>query len=336
MSLRSKNKTAELSHVNGETWLDAAGDPIQAHGGGVLIHDGVYYWYGENRAGRNRQVDGKARSDSVGVSCYRSVDLMTWTHLGVVLPAVDEASHDLHIRKVIERPKVIYNQTTRQFVMWLHVDSADYSYARAGVAVADSPAGPFRYLHSLRPNGFMSRDQTVVRDGDGRAYHVAASDENATAMVSLLSEDYLNVSGNFVKVFPGRRMEAFAFTRHQNRYWMIASGCTGWAPNAARSAVADDMMGPWEELLNPCEGDNAELAFGGQSTCIIPPGPANHDHIAMLDLWRPQDLKSSRYVWLPVQWEDGRMRLRYREVWTARRHQVEVCTSTPAKAAAAR
>ena len=24
---------------------------IQAHGGGVIYHEGVYYWYGENKAG---------------------------------------------------------------------------------------------------------------------------------------------------------------------------------------------------------------------------------------------------------------------------------------------
>ena len=26
----------------GEVWLDTAGEPIQAHGGGVLFHEGVY------------------------------------------------------------------------------------------------------------------------------------------------------------------------------------------------------------------------------------------------------------------------------------------------------
>ena len=24
---------------------------MQAHGGGVMYHDGIYYWYGENKAG---------------------------------------------------------------------------------------------------------------------------------------------------------------------------------------------------------------------------------------------------------------------------------------------
>lgn len=304
-------------HVNGECWLDDAGDPLQAHGGGMLIHDGAYYWYGEDRSGPIREIDGKRKADNVGVSCYRSTDLVNWRHLGVVLPAVDDPAHDLHIHRVIERPKVIYNAATKQFVMWLHVDSADYSYARAGVAVADHPAGPFQYLHSLRPNGFMSRDQTLFVDEDGRAYHIGASDENATAMISLLTDDYLDVSGQFEKVFPGRYMEAFVFLRHEGRYWMIASGCTGWKPNTARSAVADTFVGPWEELGNPCVGDNADLTFGAQSAYIIPPGPANAQPIAMFDIWRPDDLRTSGYVWLPIRWEKGRMTLRWQPHWTA-------------------
>ena len=54
--------------------------------------------------------------------------------------------------------------------MWMHIDSPDYSKAEAGVAIADSPTGPFKYLDGFRPNGTMSRDQTVFVDDDGTAY----------------------------------------------------------------------------------------------------------------------------------------------------------------------
>ena len=51
--------------------------------------------------------------------------------------------------------------------MWAHVESADYSKACAGVAVSDSPTGTFTYVGSFRPNGAMSRDQTVFVDDNG-------------------------------------------------------------------------------------------------------------------------------------------------------------------------
>ena len=33
--------------IPGEVWKDTDGNPINAHGGGLLYHDGTYYWYGE-------------------------------------------------------------------------------------------------------------------------------------------------------------------------------------------------------------------------------------------------------------------------------------------------
>ena len=35
--------------VPGEVWNDTEGNPVNAHGGGILYHDGTYYWYGEYR-----------------------------------------------------------------------------------------------------------------------------------------------------------------------------------------------------------------------------------------------------------------------------------------------
>ena len=36
---------------NGSTWYDTDGELIQAHGGMILEHEGMYYWYGENKNG---------------------------------------------------------------------------------------------------------------------------------------------------------------------------------------------------------------------------------------------------------------------------------------------
>ena len=38
--------------VSGEVWLDTSGNPINAHGGGILYHNGKYYWYGEYKKGK--------------------------------------------------------------------------------------------------------------------------------------------------------------------------------------------------------------------------------------------------------------------------------------------
>src|SRR3569833_1541000 len=140
-----------------QIWRDTGGQPINAHGGGILFHDGTYYWYGEAKTGHTFLPDsnkswGGTRVDVTGVSCYSSTNLYDWKSEGLVLRAeTSSVDHDLHTSKVVERPKVIYNRTTKEFVMWMHIDSADYSAARCGVAVSARPIGPFRYLESFRP-----------------------------------------------------------------------------------------------------------------------------------------------------------------------------------------
>ncbi len=62
-------------------------------------------------------------------------------------------------------PQVMHNALTNKFVMWMHVDTADYALARVGVAVAASPLGPFSYLGSFRPHGQESRDFSLFQVG---------------------------------------------------------------------------------------------------------------------------------------------------------------------------
>ena len=304
----------------GEVWNDTDGNPINAHGGGVLYHEGTYYWYGEYKTGPTILPEGATwdcyRTDVTGVSCYSSKDLLNWKFEGVVLPAVkDDPNHDLHPSKVLERPKVIYNQKTGKFVMWAHVDSADYGKAAAGVAVSDSPTGPFEYLGSFRPNEAMSRDQTVFVDDDGKAYQLYSSENNATLYISQLTDDYLKPNGKFTRNFVKQSREAPAIFKHEGKYYIISSGCTGWDPNQAEIAVADSIMGPWKVLGNPCTGPDADKTFYAQSTYVLPVAGKKDAYIAMFDRWNKKDLPNSRYVWLPIEIKDGKISIPWKKQW---------------------
>ena len=108
--------------IPGEVWKDTDGNPINAHGGGLLYHNGTYYWYGEYKKGKTILPDWATWecycTDVTGVGCYSSKDLLNWKFEGIVLPAVkDDPNHDLHPSKVLERPKVVYNKKTGKFVM---------------------------------------------------------------------------------------------------------------------------------------------------------------------------------------------------------------------------
>jgi hypothetical protein len=110
-------------------------------------------------------------------------------------------------------------------------------------------------------------------------------------------------------------MEAPAVFKHNGRYYLMASGCTGWAPNSARSAVAESIWGPWKELDNPCRGPEAEVTFRGQSTYIFPVADKPGTFVLMADRWNQNDLADSRYLWLPVTFTDKGFEVRWQPTW---------------------
>ena len=182
--------------------------------------------------------------------------------------------------------------------------------------------------------GQMSRDMTLYVDDDGKAYHIFSSEENLTLHIAELTGDYLHHTGRYTRVAPAGHNEAPAIFKHDGTYWMITSGCTGWAPNEARMFSAPSIWGPWTQHSNPCRGPKAELTFGGQSTFILkidngklkendsPSATAfsqssisNPQYIFMADIWRPNHPSDARYIWLPIEFEGGKPVVRWRDEW---------------------
>jgi len=350
-----KGAQTSVSFHPGEIWPDDKGVHINAHGGGVLLHEGVYYWFGEHKIG-----GGAGNKAEVGVHVYSSRDLYNWKDEGIALPVSDDPTSEIARGCILERPKVVFNAKTKRFVMWFHLEfrGKGYSTARAGLAVSDRPTGPFTYVRSVRPNagrwpvnatalekspaaplagepraeaaqagdflrrdfagGQMARDMTVFVDDDGKAYLVHSAEENFTLNIAELTDDYLDFTGRWARVFPGGWNEAPALFKRGGKYYVITSGCTGWRPNAARSAVADSIWGPWQMLGNPCRGtpEENEITFDSQSTFVLPVPGGSDAFIFMADRWRPKDAIDGRYVWLPLEWENDRPVIRWRAKWS--------------------
>ena len=297
---------------NGQIWQDIEGNHIQAHGGCIIEHRGTYYWYGEHKGAPN--CPGKERVDVIGVSCYSSPDLLSWKYEGLVLSADQEnPSSPLHTSRVLERPKVVYHEKNHCFILWMHLDSEDYTYAGAGIAVSGTPTGPFVFQGISQPNRQDARDMTVFVDEDGTAYLVHSKDWNKTLNIARLNADYTAPDGMYVSVMADQEREAPALCRHNGLYYMVTSGCTGWQPNSALYATSSHIMGRWKLIDNPCEGENYRQTFGGQSACIF---RAGNRHFLMLDHWIPDNLQKSGYSILPIEFgPDGSMTVRWKSEW---------------------
>lgn len=175
---------------------------------------------------------------------------------------------------------------------------------------------PLNILKRDISTGQMARDMTLFVDDDQKAYHIYASEENSTLHIAELTDDYLSHSGKYARYFSGRFMEAPAMFKCNGKYYLMMSGCTGWKPNKARSAVADSILGNWKELGNPCSGKESETTFRSQSSFIFPVVGKRNAFIYMGDRWSPDDAITGRYVWLPVKIKDESFIIEWRKKWS--------------------
>src|ERR1022692_2189856 len=293
----------------GEVWPDNRGHHIQAHGGGIIRVGGAYYWFGEDRS---QGLDPAKRY----VACYSSKDLAHWTFRNRVIQLADPEGFGP--AWILERPKVFYNAKTRRYVMYMHIDgpaagkTQGYDLARVGVAVCDRIDGDYKYLRSFRPLGHESRNIGQFIDDDGTPYLIF-EDRPFGFRIATLSDDYLNVEKE-VCLIP-LHLEGGAIVHFDGLYYAIGSALTGWRPNPNKYATAKSLEGPWSEFqdIAPPETNT----YGSQSTMMLKvTGKKATTVIFMGDIWKPRTQWDSRYLWMPLEMGDGKLRLPEPREWT--------------------
>lgn len=291
---------------NGMLWKDTEGAPIHAHGGYMIFHEGYFYWYGEDRR------------ENFYVSCYRSKNLTNWEFCNHVLTTQSETCGYRVRTKIqlltedgkkvnLERSKVLYNEKTKKFVMWMHYENGnDYHDAAVAIATCDAPDGDFVYHGHFNPYGYMSRDCTLFQDDDGTAYFISAARNNADLHVYRLTDDYMNVERLVHKLWQGEYREAPAVVKISGKYYMLTSFCTGWVPNQGKYAVADSMEGSWSTLIEI--GD--KTTYQSQPAFII---HRNGRTLYYGDRWGGDGKKyfESGYVIYPLEVKGDRLVMEY-------------------------
>lgn len=288
----------------GESWLDNRGQQIQAHGGGMLLWKGLYYWFGEDRSPSND-------ADKRFVACYSSKDLVHWTFRRQVVAWTDPDNLGPHW--VLERPKVFHNPRTGKFVLYAHLDDARYKVARVAVAVSNQIDGDYHYIKSFRPLDRESRDIGQFVDDDGSAYLIFESRPTKGFFIAKLSEDYLSVDHQVALV--EAPLEGGALVHFHGLYYAIGSHMTGWRPNPNVFATAPTLSGPWSSFgdIAPPETNT----YNSQSTMLLKVGGSKQTAVIfMADQWRPQQLWDSRYLWMPLEIGDGALYLPPPHNWT--------------------
>jgi hypothetical protein len=288
----------------GEPWFDDRGKQIQAHGGGIIRLKDTYYWFGEDRSITN---DPAKRY----VACYSSKDLTHWKFLNQVLAISDP--ENLGRGWILERPKVFYNARTAKFVMYAHIDSSDYSFARVAIAVSDKVDGAYSYVRSFRPLDRESRDIGEFIDDDGSAYLIFESRPTKGFYIAKLSSDYMDVEKE--TSFIQAPLEGGALVHYKGIYYVVGSHLTGWDPNPNVVASALRLSGPWSATENIAPPQTN--TYDSQSSMLIKVvGRKNTVVVYAGDRWNPKELWDSRYVWMPVRINKGSFSLPAPHAWT--------------------
>lgn len=316
-------------------WHDTNGNIINASDGGMIYVDGVYHWYGMALRPFPFDCGEKGgQTTTTGIVMYASKDLYQWEYEGVVLPCSEDPEHPLYGPMRFERPKIIYNEKTKKYVLWCHYVKYPGNHgftdgtAEAGVAVCDTVNGTYEWIGHTRPiddKGYV-RDCTLYKDRDGSAYFIYdrqtgdswdGDDVNRCLYIVKLSDDYTSCTDEYVRIQEAYWREAATVTFHDGYYFMITSDLTSWDFNQAKYFRAKNLFGPWEDMGDPCVGDEDHLTFHSQGTYIFQVEGKEDQHIFMAERHNTQNFLKCSYIWLPIQFgDDHTLQLSYKKEWT--------------------
>ena len=282
--------------TNGNLWITADGDTVQAHAPGFLKIKDTWYMVGEDRS-REWRPD---------VNLYSSRDLQNWSFEKKII-ANGVTSPDLGSTRMIERAKLLYNKKTKRYVVWCHWESSNYGASEAACFSSDRIDGTYRLEWSGRPLGIKSRDCNVFVDTDGTAYFISTTEENQHLGLFRLSDDYLSIVEH-TQLFPWQRREAPAIVKLDQKYFMFSSACTGLAPNQCKLSWSHDLKTGWSTLENI--GD--DKAFRTQPAAILEiKGSKDTTYLYVGDRWKDPNLAQSKTIIFPVTFTNTSCKFQY-------------------------
>ena len=330
--------------INGEItefvdWHDTDGNIINASDGGIIYVDGKYHWYGMalRPLPENGGPHGGQKTD-VGVVMYESEDLLNWKYEGVILAVSNDPTSELYGPMRFERPKVIYNERTKEYVLWCHYvkypgDHGDgHGDSDMGLAVCNTVNGEYKWLGFTKPidNDGWVRDMTVYKDFDGVAYliydrHTADPElgdktgglqGDRCLYVVKLSDDYLSFTATYKRIDVAAWREAPCVAYHGGYYYIITSGLSGWAPNQAKAFRTKHLLDKWEEIGDPCLDDFTKTTFNSQGSNVLKI-EGTDTQVIMLERHNTSNFLRCSYIWLPIEFNsDNTVSLRYRKQWS--------------------
>lgn len=208
---------------------------------------------------------------------FSSTDLVTWKKHPHILDtaAVKWAKRAMWAPSIVEKGGKYY------YFFGANDIQSDAERGGIGVAVSDSPAGPFRdYLGKPLVdkfhNGAQPIDQFVFKDSDGQYYLLYGGWRHCN--IAKLKDDFTGFVPHsdgtvFKEITPEGYVEgSFMFIRNGKYYFMWSEG--GWTgPDySVAYAMADSPLGPFERIGKVLQQDTKIATGAGHHSVLQIPG----------------------------------------------------------------
>ena len=227
-------------------------------------------------------------TDQLHFDAFSSKDLVTWEKHANILDtaAIKWARQAMWAPAAIEKEGKYYlffsaNDIQRPSRPGWDPDNDINHFGGLGVAVADSPGGPFKDhigepLLSEFHNDAQPIDQFVFKDTDGTYYMLYGGWSHCN--IGKLNADFTGFEpwedGElFHEITPEGYVEGpFVFIRNGKYYFMWSEG--GWTNDSYKVAyaMADNITGPWERIGTILESDTTVATGAGHNSVIQKPG----------------------------------------------------------------
>ena len=298
---------AALGQAQPNDTLFKPGNPIirnkyTADPAAMVYNNTVYLYTGHDVAPENK--NGYEMHDWL---CFSSTDMTHWTEHKVPLTVKDFkwAKDDAWASQVIFR--------NNKFYWYVAVEHGTIKGKAIGVAVSDSPTGPFvdargsaivtNDMTKNVPKSWDDIDPTVIIDDNGHAYLIWG---NSVCYWAKLKANMIELDGP-IKTFDLPRFEEAPWI-HKHNGWYYLSYASGF-PEKTAYAMSKNIEGPWEYkgILNELAGNSntnhqAIIEFKGKSYFIYhngaltPNGGSFHRSVCIDYLYYNKDNTMKRVV----------------------------------------
>ncbi|MDP4182212.1 MAG: family 43 glycosylhydrolase [Bacillota bacterium] len=215
-----------------------------------MVYDGTFYVY----SGHDEDTLVNNFYTMNDWRCYSSKDMANWTDHGSPLSytTFSWAQGDAWAGQCIQR--------NGKFYYYVPMTRKNGGGAKViGVAVADSPIGPFKDALGkplIANNGAQDIDPTVYIDDNGQAYLYWG---NTNLYYVKLNQDMISYSGSIVQVSPKPTsfIEAPWLYKRGGLYYMVYAGMGSGSENIAY-ATSNSATGPWtyKSVIMPTQGNS--------------------------------------------------------------------------------